>query len=320
MNTIELDTSTLPPSERVERWQQALNDTFGPIQVRPMGGQAPVVASLRSLRRGPLAFHAMRYRGMNLSRQPKHVAHLSEEFITLTLPQTTMRVTHFHVERTLSAGGVYLFNHAVAYQTQVDEEYRTESIAFPLALLRDRVGDLQPFYDLHNCCEHAASLDMMRAFASHLSLGARQWSDHEYACWSEQLLQMLGLLLAHTPADAAALKSHALTHHRQRALRHIRSHAADPDLSPRSVAQACGLSLGYLHEAFKGTHCSLEEAIFDARLELARRWLIDPLRRHLPIRTVCYDAGFNDPAHFSRRFKSRFGMTPGDWRKSPLDS
>lgn len=108
MYTIELDTSTLPTSERVERWQQALNDTFGPIQVRPMGGQVPM-ASLHSLRRGPLAFHVMRYRGMNLSRQPKHVAHLSEEFITLTLPQTTMQVTHYHVERTLRAGGVYLF-------------------------------------------------------------------------------------------------------------------------------------------------------------------------------------------------------------------
>lgn len=317
MNTIDLDISTLPASERLERWQQVLHDTFGPIEVQPMAGRMPV-GNIRSTRRGPLAFHAMRYRGMNLSRQPVHVAHLNEEFVTLTLPQATMQVVHLGQERQLEAGKAYLFNHAVAYRTQLGHEYRTESVAFPATLLRERAGSLPPFLDLNACFGASASVDMVRSFAAHLAVGVASWGDHEYHRWTQQLLDMLALFLARVPDDAAEMQSHARTHHRERALRHIRAHARDPDLSPQGVARACGVSLSYLHAVFRDSGMTLEGAIFECRLDLARRWLIDPRRAALPIRTLCYEAGFSDPAHFSRKFKGRFGVTPGELRRSAI--
>lgn len=319
MNTIDLDISTLPAAERLDRWQQVLHDTFGPIQVQPVAGQLPTGA-IRSARRGPLAFHAMRYRGMNLSRQAVHVAHLSEEFVTLTLPQTTMQVVHMGQERTLEAGKAYLFNHGVAYRTQLGHEYRTESVAFPAALLRERTRSLPPFFDLNACYEASASVDMIRSFASHLAVGAASWGDLEYTRWTQQLLDMLALFLARAPEDAAEMQSYARTHHRDRALRHIRTHAHDPDLTPQGVAKACGLSLSYLHEVFRDSGLTLEGTIFDGRLELARRWLIDTRRTTVPIRTLCYEAGFSDPSHFSRKFKERFGVTPGELRRSAMGS
>ena len=35
----------------------------------------------------------------------------------------------------------------------------------------------------------------------------------------------------------------------------------------------------------------------------------------LPINTVAYNSGFNDPGYFGRVFKKEFGMTPIEWRE-----
>ena len=93
-----------------------------------------------------------------------------------------------------------------------------------------------------------------------------------------------------------------------------------PGLAPAYVAAACGISLSYLHEVFRAAEMSVEECIFDERLRVARRLLTDPRRRGTPIQTLCYEAGFSDPAHFSRKFRARFGLTPGELRRGATPS
>jgi AraC-like DNA-binding protein len=40
------------------------------------------------------------------------------------------------------------------------------------------------------------------------------------------------------------------------------------------------------------------------------------LRQRLSITEVAMRLGYSDPAHFTRAFRRRFGMTPGQWRQS----
>lgn len=314
MKTIDLDTNSLAPCDRIEGWRQSVNETFGPIHVEALKDAVPRGVFF-SRKRGALAFHSMRYRGMSLWRKPLDVAQLPEEFLTLTLPGSMLDVVHFGQKRVLQDGHIYLFNHAVTYKTDAHREYRTHSIAFAAGLLRQRVGTLQPFYDLSTGASSAA-MDMLRSFAEHLTTGAEIWTDHEYVTLVDQLLDMVGLFLQNPSALSGSSESCARKGHMERAIQYIRVNAGDSELTPVTLAHACGISLSYLHGIFRRADMPVEETIFKARLELARRLLIDPRRRGFPISSVCYEAGFSDPGHFTRKFKATFGVTPRELREA----
>lgn len=317
MKTVEVDTGLVPPTQRADAWRESLLGTFGPIHVEAID-EDTLSGQLRSVSRGCFTFNGMRYRGMSLWRSPVDVARLDQEHFTLTLPSSRLHVVQHGHERVLEPGQIYLFNHAVTYRTRPQAEYRTESIAFPASQLQQRMGSTQPFYDLGAGCGNIASTELIRTFASHLSTGVTSWTEHEYETLVGQFMDMLALFASGATASATSMETSARIGHRERALKYIRAHASDSTLCPRRVAEGCSISLSYLHEVFRAGGVPVEEAIFEERLEIARRLLIDPKNRCASIQTVCYDAGFNDPAHFSRKFKQRFGMTPGEMRRAAL--
>lgn len=87
---------------------------------------------------------------------------------------------------------------------------------------------------------------------------------------------------------------------------------ADPLLAPQAVAAAVGVSLRRLQEAFQQHRSTVAECIWEMRLELARGMLTAP--GATPINDVALHAGFADAAHFSRRFRQRYGLSPREYR------
>lgn len=312
---LAVDTRRIPERDRIDAWQQILSDIGGPISVDPIPGE-PFMGELKLVRRGAIAFYDMCYSGMRLWRRPVDVARMDKEMfaLSLTQPSCSLRVERGGQALELQGGRSYLFDHAAPYRTEPPSAYKTRSIAFPSSLLRRRVHDLRPFYALADCTRSTAGLELVNVFAQHFAQGAATWSDDEVDTLAGQLLDLLALFLTTGDCAAAGSESSLRASHRQRALDHIRLHARDPELTPARVAQACGISLGYLNEVFRGRDAGVEDTIFEERLDAARRLLGDARRRRVPIQTLAYEAGFSDPSHFSRRFKRRFGVTPGELR------
>lgn len=320
MQILSADTAALPAENAFQRWRDTVQAAFGPLHVEKIPG-ASFHGSLRTRTRETFSFHTMEYRGMSLWRKPVDVAHLGGEYFTITLPTCGMlHVLQRGEEITLQTGGVYLFNHAVAYRTTPADRYSTTSIAIPAGELRRRIPSLDTFYDLSAACTNAVAGSLIASFARHLSQGVEAWTDHEFLQMMDQFLDSIGLFLTAPHRADHGNSSCTRIGHRQRATEYIRKHATDPELTPPRVALGCGVSLSYLHGVFRAADMSVEETIFDARLQVARRLLIDPRRARLPIGTLSYDAGFSDPAHFSRSFKRRFGVTPGELRRVALDA
>lgn len=100
----------------------------------------------------------------------------------------------------------------------------------------------------------------------------------------------------------------------QRAKAFIEANLGDPTLDPPQLAAAVGVSLRRLQELFheRGKHIS--DWIWERRLETAAKRLADPGCSHLPIGNLAFGCGFVSQAHFSRRFKERFGMPPSEYR------
>ncbi len=131
----------------------------------------------------------------------------------------------------------------------------------------------------------------------------------------EQVLDLVALTLAaERGEDRPALSS-------ARAIALLQLRAAverrlnDPALDPTAVAAAAGISVRYANALLAEEGLSIQRLIVQRRLERCRLALSDATQAHRTIGDIAFGWGFSDLSHFTRRFKSIVGCTPGDYRK-----
>jgi len=95
---------------------------------------------------------------------------------------------------------------------------------------------------------------------------------------------------------------------------YVRDHLHDPQLSPRQIAAANGLSVRSLYALYESMGTSLEQSIIRQRLEGARTDLAVSPQRYVSIAATARAWGFTNSSFFSQRFRQAFGMTPRQWR------
>jgi AraC-like DNA-binding protein len=315
MTTIDVQTSRLAPQRRFAAWQDAIITSFGPMAVTSTG--SAFYGRLRSENRGTWRSHLLHYRGQQLQRSRRDVDQLDSDYYTLTCPFSgRLHVNHDNRELVLDPGHIYLFNHAVPYSGVPDSEYGTVSIAFPAAALRQRERRPRPLYVLRrdDPCQ-AGNVALLESFGQAFADGFSSWSETQFNCLSEQMLDLIALLVLE-PTHAAQGEGDTRFRHLHRARHFIASHLHDPALTPAIVASGCGLSLSYLYEVFRAHGMSVEQHILQVRLERCYTLLRGPQYRHLSITSVAYMCGFSHPSHLSRSFRRRYGVSPRDVRAS----
>jgi AraC family transcriptional regulator, positive regulator of tynA and feaB len=98
----------------------------------------------------------------------------------------------------------------------------------------------------------------------------------------------------------------------------IDNNFTDPYFGPQELAAEAGISLRYVHKLFgeRGKACSafIYARRLDHAVQLLRRRL--SLGTRQPLSEIAYACGFHDQAHFTRKFRRRFGSTPGNYSAS----
>ncbi|MCH5188696.1 MAG: AraC family transcriptional regulator [Oscillospiraceae bacterium] len=98
----------------------------------------------------------------------------------------------------------------------------------------------------------------------------------------------------------------------RRAKAHIHSHYMEP-LSIGEIAAGAGIDRSYLSRLFKDSEgISPQEYLIRYRLHLAKTLLLET---DYNVSSVARLVGYSDALDFSKRFKSRFGLSPLKWRK-----
>ena len=100
----------------------------------------------------------------------------------------------------------------------------------------------------------------------------------------------------------------------ERAIRFMRSKLRETDVTPASIAAAAGVSRATLYRVFSplGGVVAVMQA---ERLSIAAAQLSEPGDRR-SITDIAHASGFVDAAHFSRAFRSRYGLRPTDIRSA----
>ena len=81
------------------------------------------------------------------------------------------------------------------------------------------------------------------------------------------------------------------------------------------MAAETGISVRYANTLLSAEGSSLERYILNRRLERCRRALEDPRHAHRTVGEIAFAWGFSDLSHFARRFKAKFGVSPGEYRR-----
>lgn len=127
----------------------------------------------------------------------------------------------------------------------------------------------------------------------------------------EQSLDLLMLALGEV-TDSVRVSPHARTFAtKARAEECVERHIRSPGLNPALIARYAGTSRAGLYRLFEeegGVHAFLRER----RLERIRFELESVTA--VSIAELGYRFGFEDPAHLSRLFRQRYGLTPTDYR------
>lgn len=118
--------------------------------------------------------------------------------------------------------------------------------------------------------------------------------------------QVLGSTIDHNSLGAA---------HRMRIINYIEENLGDSQLTPTQIAGAFRITTRYLHHLFSDEDETVARYILRRRLEECARSLTSPSQRKRTITSIAFDHGFSSATHFGRVFRSRYDLTPREYRQ-----
>lgn len=128
----------------------------------------------------------------------------------------------------------------------------------------------------------------------------------------ESIVQLVQLsLLELAGRDSAPTQREALG---ERIKQLVARRLGDARLSVDTIAVELNCSRRQLYNAFGDEPDGVAGYVLAQRLEACRRDFDDRCQDAISITDIALRRGFNHPAHFSRAFKARFGVTPSEWR------
>jgi AraC-like DNA-binding protein len=155
---------------------------------------------------------------------------------------------------------------------------------------------------------------------SHVTQDAARLSEHQAAATLATTSTELAMALLASAAQDERYSRPVLAETLLTRIRaYVQRHIADPELRPDTIAAAHNISVRYLYKICSQADLSLEQWITGQRLEGAREELARPGSPQRSVAMVAQQWGFRDPAHFSRRFRAAYGLSPSEWRHASAE-
>ncbi|EIZ85993.1 AraC family transcriptional regulator [Methylobacterium sp. GXF4] len=307
-------TDNLPVNTRFKRWLETLEEQRLPLEQERLGS-GPFEAKLESATLGPLTMTRVSEGPLRSEATPRAIRRLGDEgwiSVAFTLAGATTVGQRDRTSKQRQGDLVVIEHQPTVITTSPGNQ--SLYLKMPRERLESVLGPARRYAALTVGAE-LATATLAMSFFEELSrmhhrldpvTGARMGSigvDLIVASIAERIA-----LDAPLPASGDILV--------QRAKAHVEAHLGDPALDPPRLAAAVGVSLRRLQALFdeRGQHVS--DWIWQRRLEVAADRLADPTCTHLTIDTLAGGCGFASRAHFSRRFKGRFGLAPSDFRRA----
>lgn len=293
----------------------ALDDLVAPGDIRSRHG-APFSLAGSRLVGGGVMLEVTVQAGTEVRHEHSHLSALDSDDVLATLVlEGGGGVTQGSVDLPFQAGDVFYRKARLPSAVRIDHDCRLLLLRFSFS--RFNAGHRSKFSDFIPALSKRDS-----------PLRRMLWT------YVEQVLPSLadgGIdMVAHAEQAFVSLLSAVYAEAQQAAPEHAKSKRAvrwdvlvstldtlmfEPDLSVARLSRALGVSARLVHSLFQANGHRYGIYLLEKRLERARADLFNPQHAALSVADIAYRAGFNNPSHFSRSFKQRYGAPPAQYRQ-----
>jgi AraC family transcriptional activator of tynA and feaB len=304
-------TESLPSGNRFKLWRELLTEQFGAFEQTRLDDRS-FAGAVEAMRLGSLPIFRFTQSAaeQKTNKRPSHGSDTVQAIFKLSGTTTgTIQDDRAAIQR---PGDLVVLNRRPS-TLGTPEAGRSLILELPRARLEGMLGPSSLYTSLTIGAELPSTALALTFFRELIQVGGQLERD------AAERMASIGIdLLVASIAERMAREVPQPLHGSvvvQRAKAYVEANLHDPVLDPPRLAAAMGVSLRRLQELFheRGQHIS--DWIWERRLATAAKRLADPACLHLPIGTLAYECGFTSQAHFSRRFKDRYGCAPGEHRR-----
>jgi len=313
---VSYSTAGTAAFERKRYWDEAVSSTYFPLDLRFQNAQE-FSGELNVWDLGAVSLSRLESDGLLYRRQKRHLLHEREESYLITVPEKAeISFEQSGKEVTCKPGAFLVERSHLPYEFSYSAKNTLWVLKVPIVALRPRVGLPERIASLSFDSTRgtgALFVDMIRLIAPRLvemDASARDMT-------GKHLVDILAMSLT---SDERMLMSDATSvqlGHLHRVESFVRANLARSDLGPQMTAEACGISVRYLHQIMKQQGTSTCQWIRLQRLLRCDEMLRDPACRKL-VSEIAYALGFGDHAQLSRHYKAHFGLSPTEARERYL--
>lgn len=300
-------------AESLGAFRSMVSSSFVPLRITADQPE-PFMARMASADADSVVFTEVAAHPHLVERTPETIADGGSGYykVSLLLSGSSILVQDGR-ELVMQAGDLSVYDTSRPYSLLFGEEFRNLIMMFP----KDRLDLPIPFTEQLTAVslgrEHSGLAPVVTAFLSQFPAQLTQLDERVRAKLAHTSLDLMGTLFSSIlDADPAARDPHQVL--LQKITRHIDANLAAPDLSPGSIAAAHYISTRHLHALFRQADTTVSTWIRERRLERCRADLIDPVLADRTVSAIAARWGFTDAAHFSRVFKSAYGVSPSELR------
>lgn len=307
-------TAGLDPRRKLEFWNDRASESFSPLVSEPRD----VRLFNGSIVRGTIGDMtvAEAYSEAQVVRHTRsHVARTKSSLFFLQLLLEGECVSRQDGrECLLQPGDFTICDSTRRYEIVFNGTNRMLVLGIPSSTLRRHVG----------CPEYLSAIFMPgnRGASGLLSqLLRKYWMEYHQGLEQQAgdrisvaIFDLIGAAFSDLP-QALSDRSSLGTAHKIRIINYIEAHLNDPELTPTRVADACKMTTRYLHHLFSDQDETVARYILRRRLEACSRALQSGAQRGRTVTAIAFDYGFNSPTHFGRVFRSKYNVTPREFRR-----
>ena len=277
----------------------------------------PLTADMVAYRGDKLRFASVRFSPHSTVSSPSQPSNDARLLVSLHKKGPAL-VSQGGRESRIEAGDIFIIDPTRPFYIETGE-IETCSVYIHAAALRSLASELDLATARAIRCDRGVSA-LLRSAIEELFTHASSITDDVADDIADALLHLLAPVVRSCVSATERCPSRLAAMHRQRIVRFVRENLGDASLDASTIAQGVNLSARHVYQLFENDDKPLMRWVWSERLERCRRDLGQPGLRARSIGEIAFQWGFSNVSHFSRSFKSEYGVTPREFRQRSLDA
>jgi AraC family transcriptional activator of tynA and feaB len=304
-------TELIPVSDRVDAWQWRTQQICGNCYIQ-LPKHSLFHGSIESRRVGGLQLTRFSSSSLAFRKCPTETASSENRCcIVITQLKGVRQYLQNGASVMLRPGDSTLIDSGLPWSSSCPMECARLYLRVPRWLLEDRVrtSALPLARRIPGIAEPGATLFRI---STSLYQDAEMWKAEDGTAALDAYFNILSACIGYSRADVSSGSHSAELSFRIQSF--IEAHLTEPTMGPAEIAASAGISVRHLHRLFSLRGHTVGDWIRWRRLQQCRRDLADPRLRERSITEIAFFWGFCDSAHFSRCFRTQFGICPRAFR------